>query len=150
MMPFTVAIPSYNDLYRWENGLFEEYLNRYADEIDPPVLSLDYYPIGLGGNNDSDQLDNSKMWMDLGLMREICRRKDMPLWFYYQAVNLHRYPHYEFPMTRMMMYAAAMYGAKALSSTPPSERSSSSRERRGRSSRRRRPYTPNSGIWATP
>ena len=114
MMPFTVAIPSYNDLYRWENGLFEEYLNRYADEIDPPVLSLDYYPIGLSGCGDEDQLDNSNMWMDLGLMREICRRKDMPLWFYYQAVNLHRYPHYEFPMTRMMMYAAAMYGAKAL------------------------------------
>ncbi len=114
LMPFTVAIPSYNDLYRWENGRFEEYLRRYADEIDPPVLSLDYYPVGLPGYNDEDQLDSSRMWCDLGLMKKICREKSLPLWFYYQAVNLHKYPHFEFTMVRAMMYAAAMYGAKAL------------------------------------
>ena len=114
LMPFTVAIPSYNDLYRWHDGGFEEYLERYASEIDPPVLSLDYYPVGLREFNDADQLDGSYMWMDLGLMRKICRERQMPLWFYYQGVNLHKYPHFEFPMVRAMMYAAVMYGAKAL------------------------------------
>lgn len=113
-LPFTVAIPSYNSLYRWDNGEFTSYLTRYAAEIDPPVLSLDYYPVGLSGFNDKDQLDNSLMWCDLGLMRLLGRRYSMPIWFYYQAVNLHRYPHFEFPMVRVSMYAAALYGAKGL------------------------------------
>lgn len=113
-LPFTVAIPSYNNLYRWDNGEFASYLTRYVNEIDPPVLSLDYYPVGLGGFNDNDQLDNSLMWCDLGLMRQLGKQYSMPIWFYYQAVNLHKYPHFEFSMVRASMYAAALYGAKAL------------------------------------
>ncbi len=112
--PFTVAIPSYNDLYTWKNGLFAGYLHKYVTVIDPPMLSLDYYPIGLPGYNDEAQLDNSLMWCDLGLMRKLARQYQMPLWFYYQAVNLHKYAHFEFPMVRMMMYAAVLYGAKGL------------------------------------
>ena len=112
--PFTVAIPSYNDLFTWKNGEFAAYLYKYVSIIDPPMLSLDYYPIGLPGYTDEKQLDDSLMWCDLGLMRQLCKRHDMPLWFYYQAVNLHKYAHFEFPMVRMMMYAAALYGAKAL------------------------------------
>lgn len=113
-LPFTVAIPSYNNLYRWDNDEFTSYLTRYVNEIDPPVLSLDYYPVGLAHFNDNDQLDNSLMWCDLGLMRLLGRQNSMPIWFYYQAVNLHRYPHFEFPMVRVSMYAAALYGAKGL------------------------------------
>lgn len=112
--PFTVAIPSYNDKFTWQNGQFGGYLCDYVNIIDPPVLSLDYYPIGLPGYTDEKQLDDSLMWCDLGLMRQQCARHDLPLWFYYQAVNLHRYSHFEFPMVRMMMYAAVLYGAKAL------------------------------------
>ncbi|MBQ3592687.1 MAG: hypothetical protein II979_12165, partial [Clostridia bacterium] len=112
--PFTVAIPSYNDLFTWKNGEFAAYLYKYVSIIDPPMLSLDYYPIGLPGYTDEKQLDDSLMWCDLGLMRQLCKRHNMPLWFYYQAVNLHKYAHFEFPMVRMMMYAAALYGAKAL------------------------------------
>lgn len=112
--PFTVAIPSYNDIFTWQNGQFGAYLYDYVNIIDPPMLSLDYYPIGLPGYTDEKQLDDSLMWCDLGLMRQLCARHDLPLWFYYQAVNLHKYAHFEFPMVRMMMYAAVLYGAKAL------------------------------------
>ncbi|MBQ8402206.1 MAG: hypothetical protein IJX14_09790 [Clostridia bacterium] len=112
--PFTVAIPSYNDKFTWKNGEFAGYLYRYVNIIDPPMLSLDYYPIGLPGYTDEKQLDDSLMWCDLGVMRQLCKRYNMPLWFYYQAVNLHKYAHFEFPMVRMMMYAAVLYGAKAL------------------------------------
>ncbi len=112
--PFTVAIPSYNDKFTWKNGLFAGYLHKYVTIIDPPMLSLDYYPIGLPGYNDEAQLDNSLMWCDLGLMRKLAKQYSMPLWFYYQAVNLHKYAHFEFPMVRMMMYSAVLYGAKGL------------------------------------
>ena len=113
-LPFTVAIPSYNPEYTWPNGLFTKYLYDYAKVIDPPVLSLDYYPFGLRNYNDEDQLDHSLLWCDLGLLRKVARDYQMPLWFYYQAVNLHKYHRFTFPMVRSQMYAGALYGAKAL------------------------------------
>lgn len=113
-LPFTVAIPSYNTEYTWKNGLFTKYLYDYAKKIDPPVLSLDYYPFGLPGYNDAEQLDTSLLWCDLGLLRKVAQAYRMPLWFYYQAVNLHKYHRFTFPMVRSQMYAGAMYGAKAL------------------------------------
>ena len=113
-LPFTVAIPSYNTEYTWQNGLFTKYLYDYAKKIDPPVLSLDYYPFGLPGYNDAEQLDTSLLWCDLGLLRKVAQAYRMPLWFYYQAVNLHKYHRFTFPMVRSQMYAGAMYGAKAL------------------------------------
>lgn len=111
---FTVAIPSYNDKYRWENKMFADYLERYAEIIDPVVLSLDYYPIGLPGYTKEKQLDDSRMWCDLGQMRKVGREHDMPLWFYYQALAMHGWNDFSFTMTRMMMYAACLYGAKGL------------------------------------
>ena len=113
-LPFTVAIPSYNSKYTWENGEFAAYLRRYVEIIDPPQLSLDYYPIGLRWYTDEKQLDDSLMWCDIGLMRKLGREYKMPVWFYYQGVNLYKYKTFEFPMVRMMMYAAAMYGFKGL------------------------------------
>ncbi|MBO6053397.1 MAG: hypothetical protein J6Q17_06635, partial [Clostridia bacterium] len=77
--------------------------------------SLDYYPVVSGlGYNDEDQLDASLFWCDLGLMRKLGREAEIPLWFYYQGVNLHRYPHFEFPMVECMMNAAVLYGVKGL------------------------------------
>ncbi len=112
---FTVAIPSYNGVYTWENGEFPAYLRRYADVIEPAILSLDYYPIGIEGWDKDGQLDNSRMWLDLEMMRIVSREKKLPLWFYFQSYDLHkRGSGFIFPMARMMMYAACLYGAKAL------------------------------------
>ncbi len=113
-LPFVVAIPSYNSKYTWENGEFTAYLRRYAEIVDPPVLSLDFYPIGLRHYTDEHQLDDSLMWCDLGLMRKLGREYQLPVWFYYQGVNLYKYKTFHFRMVRMMMYAAAMYGVKGL------------------------------------
>jgi len=113
-LPFVVAIPSYNVKYTWHNGEFAAYLRRYVEKLDPPVLSLDYYPIGLHHYSDEQQLDDSWFWCDLALMRKLGREYKLPLWFYYQGVNLYKYHRFIFPMTRMMMYAAAMYGVKGL------------------------------------
>ncbi len=113
-LPFTVAIPSYNDKYTWENGEFAAYLERYCTIIDPPVLSLDYYPIGLRWYTDEKQLDDSFMWLDLGLMRKLGRKYHLPIWFYYHGTNYQKYHRFTFPMVRMNMFSAALYGAKGL------------------------------------
>lgn len=113
-LAFTVAIPSYNSKYTWQNGRFADYLEDYCSTIEPEVLSLDYYPIGLGGYTPETQLDNSLMWCDLGLMRVLAAKHKLPLWFYYQGLPMHGYKDFYFPMVRCSMYAAAMYGAKGL------------------------------------
>ncbi len=114
LLPFTVAIPSYNPTYTWENGRFPEYLEKYVTTIDPPQLSLDYYPIALNGQTDKEQLDNTLMWCDLGLMKHFGEKYDMPIWFYYQGQNLNKAKNFTFPMIRAMMYAGVLYGAKGL------------------------------------
>ncbi len=113
-LPFCVAIPSYNDKYTWQNGEFAPYLERYCTVVDPAMLSLDYYPIGLGWYTDEKQLDDSYMWLDLGLMRKLGKKYDMPIWFYYHGQNLYDYHRFTFPMVRMNMYAGLLYGAKGL------------------------------------
>lgn len=113
-LPFTVAIPSYNTDYTWDNGKFAEYLEKYVTMIAPPVLSLDYYPIGMRECNDEAQLDRSRMWCDLGLMKKLGEKYDMPIWFYYQGQNLRKAKSFIFPMIRAIMYAGALYGAKGL------------------------------------
>lgn len=119
---FACAIPSYNSLYTWKNGEFPAYLRRFANTIEPPALSLDYYPVGNGKDyTEEGQLDNSLFWCDLEMMRKVCREKKMPLWFYYQAFDRFSTEHFVFPMARMMMHAALLYGAKGLQNfTAPS------------------------------
>ncbi len=114
LLPFSVAIPSYNLKYKWQNDLFADYLERYITTIEPPVLSLDYYPVGMSEHNETVQLDRSKIWLDLGLMKKLAHEHEMPLWFYYQGQNLHKVDFFIFPMVRVMMYAGILYGAKGL------------------------------------
>ena len=113
-LPFTVANPSYNPYFHWDDNAFPAYVERFADIIDPPVLSFDYYPIGTPEQNEEAQLDNSPMWCDLAAVKRIANSRKMPFWFYYQGVNLHKVPLFTFPMIRLSMYAGAMHGAKAL------------------------------------
>ena len=114
-LPFTVAIPSYNPDDTWDNNLFPVYLEKYINIINPPILSLDYYPFGIPGDQDEvAQCDHSRMWCDLGLMKKLGEKYNMPIWFYYQGQNLHNVDFFIFPMIRSMMYAGALYGSKAL------------------------------------
>ena len=113
-LAFTVANPSYNPYFTWKDNEYPAYIERYASIIDPPILSFDYYPIGTKPVNDTVQLDESPMWCDLYAVKRIADAHEMPLWFYYQGVNLHHVPFFTFPMVRLGMYAGAMYGAKAL------------------------------------
>ena len=125
---FTVALPNYNNAgpgrvgYRWENGLFAPYVERFIERMDPPVLSFDYYPIGDYFKawddhtfNRENQLDDTFMWLDMALYRKLGQKYNLPFWFYYQAYHLYKNTEYFiFPMVRCFMYAAILYGAKGL------------------------------------
>lgn len=113
-LPFIVALPSYNTEWTWENGLYADYLEKYASIIDPVVLSFDYYPVGMKEHDAARQLDESKMWCDLAQAKKTADKHDMPFWFYYQGQNLHHVDFFIFPMVRLMMNSGVLYGAKGL------------------------------------
>ena len=113
-LPFTVANPSYNPYFRWDDNTYLAYIERFADTIDPPILSFDYYPIGTQGQSEETQLDSSPMWCDLAAVTGIAASRKIPFWFYYQGVNFQENSDFTFPMIRLSMYAGAMHGAKAL------------------------------------
>lgn len=120
---FSVFPPSYNPGPTWENGEYYDAFEEYVEKLSPPVVSMDYYPLGNYCNlypglvyDDEKQLDNSPMWIDLAVARNLAEKYSLPFWFYYQACGVYKTQKLVFPMIRMMMYAAALYGAKGLQS----------------------------------
>ena len=116
-MPFTVAIPSYNNKWTWENGLFEEYLYKYTNTIKPAVLSLDYYPFDYRKPERPKQLDDSNVFLDLALMRKICLEKKIPMWFYFQTqddVMIYAYEKFAPEKVRAQIFLALLHGTVGL------------------------------------
>lgn len=127
---FTVFLPSYNPEPTWESGKYADRFEEYIKRLDPPVVSFDFYPYGdccevYPGYTYSEekQLDDSVMWLDLSIARKLAEKYNLPLWFYYQMKQaLYNTQKLTFPMVRMNMYAAAVYGAKGLQCFPTSGR----------------------------
>ena len=113
-LPFTVANPSYNRRFYWKDGNYAPYIDNFLDIIDPPVMSFDYYPVGMKEHDRKRQLDESLMWCDLEYVRRASKKRNVPFWFYYQGENLHNEEFYIFPMIRLMMHSALLYGVKGL------------------------------------
>jgi len=135
---FTVAVPDYNgDPERrknpdgttmlgdtWENGKYAPYIARFAEKMDPPVMSFDYYPVGDYFNvwpghkfSYENQLDDSFMLLTMCVSRDVAKKHNIPFWFYYQGYKLYKCTEekdFIFPMVRCFMYAGVLYGAKGL------------------------------------
>ena len=120
---FSVFPPSYNPGPTWENGEYYDAFEEYVKQLEPPVLSMDAYPVGDYCKlypglvyTDEMQLDDSPMWLDLFVARQLAKKYKLPFWFYYQACNVYNTQKLTFPMVRMMMYSGVLYGAKGLQS----------------------------------
>ena len=110
------ANPSYNPDYTWKNQLYPRLIERVCDEIQPSVLSMDFYPFSGDGTpfNDEEQLDNSNLWKDIAVSKKESIKRDLPFWFYFQVVRMWQGPQLTIPMIRVQMNYALLYGAKAL------------------------------------
>ena len=116
-LPFIVAIPSYNATDTWENGKFEEYLIRFAQVVNPPVLSLDYYPFSAMRPEPLNQLDDKNLFLDIALLRKLALRLKAPMWFYVQAedspINANYYRFLPEKLT-MQAFNVLLHGGKAV------------------------------------
>ena len=116
-LPFTVAIPSYNRYKTWKNGEFEGYLRQYTEIISPAVLSLDYYPFWNKAIEPDSQLDQSELYLDIGLLRQLALEHHIPMWFYFQTQDdpgTYGYEKLTPAQVRMQQFNALMYGAVGL------------------------------------
>ncbi len=119
---FVVSMPCYNPpRYNWETNRYLAHLRNFAEILDPPVLSMDYYPIGDYPSgvkqyyySEEHQLDRDHIWCDLGALRLVGRERNLPIWYYYQGCDLYHCGKLEFSMIRMLMYAGVLYGVKGL------------------------------------
>ena len=117
MLPYTVANPDYHRLCRWEDGLYEAYINRFLDTLDPAQMDFDYYPIGKSEYDAAQQLDNSTMFSCLEIVRRAAAAREIPFWFYYQGQHFpwHKVQyHFTFPMVRAMAFSGVLHGVKCL------------------------------------
>lgn len=118
-LPFTVAIPSYNKTHHWDDGKFPEYLRKYAEVIEPAVMSLDYYPfrLQLPDRAFAHQLDDSRLFLDIAMLRRVSLDKGIPMWFYFQSQDdpwTYDYFTLSPEKVRMQQYNAILHGAKGL------------------------------------
>ena len=119
-IPYTVALPGDNSYGRnWENQNYEEYLTEYAAIINPPVVSLDHYPFKPGKPEPWDQLDSSKMFLDLALLRKLAQERKTPMWYYFQSQDdpwTGSYYKLTPEQVRMQQFHALLHGATGLQS----------------------------------
>lgn len=112
---YTVAVPSYNKYYTWENGKYPEYIRDFVKDLEPSILDFDYYPFYSYKMCES-KLDDCTLWCDLGCVSKCANEHGIPFWYYYQGEDFHRIGHFSFPMIRFSAYSGVLYGAKGLSS----------------------------------
>lgn len=117
LLPYTVANPDYNTLFKEDLPAYRAYIKRYLEVIDPAQMSFDYYPIGRSCYDPALQLDNSTMWSNLEFCRREAQERGIPFWFWYQGHRYHFHKVYytfSFPMARCMAYAGVLHGCKGL------------------------------------
>jgi hypothetical protein len=109
-LPYTVLLPSYGP-YAWEHAEnqsgYTEYVRRFVEVVDPPVLGFDYYPFREAGFADG-------YWSDLEFLRTVAVEKDLPFWVYIQSCG---WPGMKSPTVaeiRFQANIAAAYGATAI------------------------------------
>lgn len=120
-LAFSTLFPSYGVYnweegeYNWENNTYAQYVSKYMEEVDPVILSFNYYPFR--DNKEETNLIQNDLWRDFGYIRQKAIEYDKPLWYYFQAVSID--PNHPGVMNleriRAQMYAALAYGVKGLS-----------------------------------
>ncbi|WP_353197554.1 hypothetical protein [Parapedobacter defluvii] len=120
-LAFATLFPSYGVYnweegeYNWENNSYAQYVTQYLQQVDPTVLSFNYYPYR--DNKESTNLIENDLWKDFGYIRQKGLEYNKPLWYYFQAVSID--PEQAGVMNleriRAQMYGALAYGVKGLS-----------------------------------
>ena len=119
LLPFFALVPSYGQ-YTFKNGQYVEYVNRFIKEVNPEVLSFDYYCFWQ--HCIKNPINRNPLWKDLGFWRQKSIKTRKTFWWYFQGINFGpKVPENESHKVitpahwSVQMYAGLAYNAKALS-----------------------------------
>ncbi len=119
-LAFTLIFPSYGSL-KWylpagctpEESEYYQYVTEYVKQVDPPVLSMDYYAL----KDANTSIITNSLWRDMGVFRKESVRTGKPFWWYFQAYDMAdgTVGHMTREKLAVQMFAGLAYGCKALS-----------------------------------
>ena len=90
---------------------YEEYVRRYVDEVDLPMISYDFYPIVKDGEN---VVVRPTFYENLEIVRKVALEKDMPFWAFCLSTAHAAYPVPQPSHLRVEAWSALAYGAQGL------------------------------------
>ncbi len=119
LLPFFALVPSYGS-YTFKNGQYPIYVNEFIRQVDPEVISFDYYCFWQHCIH--NPLNRNPLWKDLGFWRQKSIETAKPFWWYFQGINFGpKVPEDESHLIitpahwAVQMYAGLAYNAKGLS-----------------------------------
>lgn len=106
-LPLVAMLPSYGPFKHPE--AYPAFARKFVDEVDPPVLSFDYYAIkGDPGTYHQDQ----NVYRDLEVWSSLSRETGKPLWMYVTSCTWRNTP--SLASLRLQVYGAIAYGVKGI------------------------------------
>lgn len=115
---YNCLIPSYGP-YKWvqSNDIdYDEHVDSYIAEVNPQILSSDYYPFSEFGTYVN--LSNAEIWKDMGYLRQQSIQSNIPYWHVFQGISDYNYGYIGY-MTpdriKVQMNYAMAYGVKSVS-----------------------------------
>ena len=121
-LAFSCVYPSYgvynwsSSDFNWKNSTYGKYIDEYLNEIQPEILSLNYYPFAVTGLK--SDIYRHDVWRDMGYVRKQAIETGTPNWHYFQGVSdlQKKTPDgLAVEQIKVQMYAALAYGVKGLS-----------------------------------
>lgn len=112
-MPVVNLYPIYANSDQLGCGSYEEYVNRYADELALDTISYDFYP--LYGTPDGETWLQDNYLRNFEIVARACQRKGCDLWYFIQTLafnHICREPNEA--DIRWQIYCAMSFGAKVI------------------------------------
>lgn len=104
-------LPSMVDAKSLETKDYDDYVNRFIDEVSLPMVSYDFYPIV----RDGDSVYVRKQFYDnLERVSRICRDRGMPFWAFCLSTAHTPYPVPDNVHMRFEAFSALAYGAQCI------------------------------------
>lgn len=110
-MVYLNLFPSMVDAKSLEVNDYDEYVNRFIDEVSLPMVSYDFYPIV---DEDGSIHVREQFYDNLERVSRICRERDMPFWAFCLSTAHTPYPVPDNVHMRFEAFSALAYGAQGM------------------------------------
>lgn len=103
--------PSMVDAKSLEVKDYDDYVNRFIDEVSLPMVSYDFYPIV---EEDGRVYVREQFYDNLERVSRICKERGIPFWAFCLSTAHHPYPVPDNVHMRFEAFAALAYGAQGM------------------------------------